>query len=677
MNDQTNLNPAVLGSILLLQSSLPAAPDEKRLMEMVAHGLLAIPGVGSCAVCVEGVTVIAQDSQKAPHHDTCPVATTCATSSFTGCDGDCPLASDDSWERFDLRTERSNFGAFFLSIENEVSFAPYLPYVGNTANLLALHVENNRTSQKLNALNRGLDDQVQIQTEQLRENEAKFRAVLENSRDVLYEFNLSTGTYDYISPAIERLVGISADDYIAGGIALAVSLIHPDDRVKLQDHIDHLLNNKVEDEMTPTIEYRFKHPELGYRWFSDSRTIIYDDDQKAATVVGNCRDITAKKELEFQLAEQLEALRESEERWRTITQNSPDYIMMIDREGRIQSLNRVDANEEIDLAVGRRVSDFLPPSSAQVAAECYARVLATGKTDHYESEYIEPDGQVKAFATSVGPVMRNGKVVSLIASSRDVTKQKRAENEIRKAQEQLLDRQKRETEFAEAKLAELSQQFVHHTRLATIGQMTSSVAHEIRNPLGAVRNAAYLLKRHISSDDQTLQKYLEIIDHEVATADLVIHDMLEMARAKDPIMEPLDLAEIVREVFQRANRKNSIQCQLSSTQDPYTVVADPGQLRQVISNLVNNAIQAIQGDGEIDVELTRENGHHLIAIRDNGPGIDAKHHHQLFDPLFTTKAKGTGLGLTICRQIIERHGGTIELQDHDGSGALFCVKLPA
>ena len=170
MNGQPKLAPAVLGKILLLQSSLPAAPDERRLMEMVTHGLLAFPGVKGCAVCVEGVATLVQDSQRAPHHDTCPIATTCATSSFTGCDSDCPIASDDSWERFDLRTERRNYGAFFLSIENEVSFAPYLPFVGNTANLLALHVENSRTSQELNALNLGLDEQVKIQTEQLREN---------------------------------------------------------------------------------------------------------------------------------------------------------------------------------------------------------------------------------------------------------------------------------------------------------------------------------------------------------------------------------------------------------------------------------------------------------------------------------------------------------------------------
>ncbi|MEO2018398.1 MAG: HAMP domain-containing sensor histidine kinase [Fuerstiella sp.] len=96
--------------------------------------------------------------------------------------------------------------------------------------------------------------------------------------------------------------------------------------------------------------------------------------------------------------------------------------------------------------------------------------------------------------------------------------------------------------------------------------------------------------------------------------------------------------------------------------------ADRGQIRQVLENLIVNANQALDGGGEISVELT-QNGHDaIIAVRDTGPGISEELRDQLFEPLFTTKAKGTGLGLTICRQLIERHGGTIELQDNDGAG---------
>ena len=141
-------------------------------------------------------------------------------------------------------------------------------------------------------------------------------------------------------------------------------------------------------------------------------------------------------------------------------------------------------------------------------------------------------------------------------------------------------------------------------------------------------------------------------------------------------MASFDLARLVREVFDRMGAQPSVQQHLVCCPDPFLIVADQGQLRQVMENLVLNAVQAINGNGEISVDIRRADNHDLIAVRDNGPGIDAAHRHRLFEPLFSAKAKGTGLGLTICRQIVERHGGTIDVQDHEGCGALFCVRLP-
>ncbi len=245
------------------------------------------------------------------------------------------------------------------------------------------------------------------------------------------------------------------------------------------------------------------------------------------------------------------------------------------------------------------------------------------------------------------------------------------------AQEALLDHQRRETELAEARLAKLSQQLVHQTRLATIGQMTASIAHEIRNPLGAVRNAAYFLKRHVDKGNAKFAQYLDIIDHEVHTADYVIRDMLQMAGAKEPGQASFDVAGVVREVFDRMQKDTDVHYVLVSSPDPLMIVADQEQCRQVIFNLVNNAAHAVNGTGGVRVEVWQEEEYGLITVQDNGPGVDAEHRDKLFEPLFTTKAKGTGLGLglAICREIIERHGGTIELQPSDGTGALFCIKL--
>ncbi len=241
--------------------------------------------------------------------------------------------------------------------------------------------------------------------------------------------------------------------------------------------------------------------------------------------------------------------------------------------------------------------------------------------------------------------------------------------------EVLLDQQRRQTELAEAKLDELSQQLVQQTRFATIGQWTASIAHEIRNPLGAVRNAAYLLKQQFAHKDQEAVHYLEMIDQEVETVAQVIRSMLEMVQSKDPVKTNFDLSSMILEVFERTGKPVDIQLDFVARPDPFFIHADQGMLRQVITNLIANAIQAVKKEGVIRVEAIRDAEHNRISVQDNGPGIDVEHQKQLFDPLFTTKAKGTGLGLAICQEIIKRHGGTIQLQEHAG-GALFCILLP-
>ncbi|MEO2016903.1 MAG: two-component regulator propeller domain-containing protein [Fuerstiella sp.] len=223
---------------------------------------------------------------------------------------------------------------------------------------------------------------------------------------------------------------------------------------------------------------------------------------------------------------------------------------------------------------------------------------------------------------------------------------------------------------------ELRHQLVRQTRLATIGQMTASIAHEIRNPLGAVRNAAFLLKRKFSEADPKQTQYFDIIDKEVRQVDRVIRDMLEMARAKKPTKLSFDIAATVREMFDHLSTNTGVRFELTCTPEPFIIVADREQMCQVINNLLNNAVQAMDGNGEVCVEIRADHEHDLLLFQDSGPGVDTQQRDRLFEPLFTTKAKGTGLGLAICRQIIERHGGTIEFQDHEGTGALFCVRLP-
>jgi ligand-binding sensor domain-containing protein/signal transduction histidine kinase len=258
----------------------------------------------------------------------------------------------------------------------------------------------------------------------------------------------------------------------------------------------------------------------------------------------------------------------------------------------------------------------------------------------------------------------------------EITERIQAEEATRLAQQKLLNRHYHEAEIVDAKLKDLSQQLVRKTRLATIGRMTSSIAHEIGNPLGAVRNAAYLLKRKFSTGNAKQDQYLSIINSEVNKADRVIRDMLTMASSKAPSKLWFDVSTVVREAFDQVSVNTSVRLEFACSPERNMIIADRNQMRQVIGNLLSNSVQAMDGNGEVRVELREDGNHDLLFVQDSGPGVNPDHRAKLFEPLFSTKAKGTGLGLAICRQIIESHGGTVELQDHEGSGALFCMRLP-
>ena len=258
----------------------------------------------------------------------------------------------------------------------------------------------------------------------------------------------------------------------------------------------------------------------------------------------------------------------------------------------------------------------------------------------------------------------------------DITERKRAEELARRVHEQLLDQQRREKERVQAELAKVRDELVRTTRLVAIGQISASIAHELRNPLGAVRNAAYYLRRRYSDGDERLREYLGIIDQEVSAADRIIGNLLEMARSRKTSKTALDFGRIARETFDRAGEVEGLRCRMSLDPDPFVIRADPDQFRQVVLNLLSNAMSAMGESGEFLVEASRSDDWDTIMFRDTGPGVAPHIQKNLFDPLVTTKAKGTGLGLTICKQIVEAHGGTIELVRREGRGAAFRIRLP-
>jgi signal transduction histidine kinase len=214
-------------------------------------------------------------------------------------------------------------------------------------------------------------------------------------------------------------------------------------------------------------------------------------------------------------------------------------------------------------------------------------------------------------------------------------------------------------------------------RLATIGQFAAGIGHELRNPLGVVESSAYLLSRRLEQlqiADPGLAKHVDRISVEVQRSNKTISDLLELARSRPLKRMTVGADALVAQAVAAANLPAGVEVEV--TGEPGTRVdADPDQLQRVLANLLTNASQAMNGKGHVSVDVRREGGGTVLRVRDEGPGVSAELRAKIFEALFTTKAKGTGLGLALCRRIVDAHGGKLTLEPSE-AGAIFQVAIP-
>ena len=404
----------------------------------------------------------------------------------------------------------------------------------------------------------------------------------------------------------------------------------------------------------------------------DHTCFLYGTDDEHRDVLGPflCQGL--------QIETELQAEREKAQQYLDL---AAVVFVALDVEGQVTLLNR--RGEQLlgyreEELLGRNwfetcLSEGLRESVWSVFKQLMAGAVAP--VEYYENRVLTRSGEERIIAWH-NAVMRDatGRIVGTLGSGEDITDRRQAEEAAWRAQQQLIEQQRLETERVEAELQRVRDQLVRTTRLAAIGQVSASIAHDLRNPLGAVRNAAYYLKRRVPDDQLEFREYLEIIDQEIGAADNIIRNLLGMARAREPRKQEFDFCDLVKDLFRHATTENVV-LRLVADSDPFLVYADSGQFRQVVQNLLINAVQAMDGEGEFVVEAWHELEYDSIVFRDTGTGVADDVQDSLFEPLVTTKAKGTGLGLTICRSIIERHGGTIELAENEGAGTSLRIRL--
>jgi PAS domain S-box-containing protein len=500
-----------------------------------------------------------------------------------------------------------------------------------------------------------IEERVTGQTELL-ESESRFRIMADAAPVLIWVAGVDKLCTFFNKPWLD-FTGRSAEQELGNGWAEGV---HRDD---LQECLA-VYTQAFDGQQPFVMQYRLRRNDGEYRWISDQGVPRYDAQGKFAGYIGSCVDVT-------ELMTKDEALRQSEERMRLATAAVNLGIWEWDL-----------SKDEIWATNARRALLGLP-TSGKIALEDFICRLHPDDRDRvrhtiddaihsgegFDSEYrlILPDGIVRWMSTR-GSVHFGGdeKPARLLGISIDITARKQAE----------LD--------AERDRSEVS----HLSRVALMGEMSASIAHELNQPLAGILSNAAAGQRFIDQGDVNLGEIHELLGDIIADgrrASDVIRGIREMVKKGQVARRPVDLNEVVMDAVRMVSADAVLRsCQVETSLDASlrAIEGDPVQLQQVLLNLVINAFDAMR-DTSLPrrkvVIATQSNSDATVrtSVRDYGAGISEEMRARVFDPFFTTKNEGLGMGLAIVRSIIESHGGTITIENADGGGAQFEFVLPA
>ncbi len=335
------------------------------------------------------------------------------------------------------------------------------------------------------------------------------------------------------------------------------------------------------------------------------------------------------------------ALERAERAAASVVRSMRDGILTLDRRGRIEGTNPAA------LQILQRASVAVLGTPLDEVAPKIALAIAGGQ-NRGEGSCLRPDGTKVPVAYRASPLVdEQAEPAGTLLLLEDL-------GEIRGVREEL----------------------ARAERLAAVGRLAAALAHEIRNPLGGILGSIDLLRGAPNLSDEQ-QRLCEIARRETARLSELVGDMLDFARPRRPEPQPMDLCAVCREVADgfRASLGQPLSFRLEAPES-LAATLDPGQIRQVVWNLLRNAAQASSSEGQILLRVAAEDGHVLVEVADRGPGVPPEERERVFEMFYSTRLQGTGLGLPLVRQIVVAHRGTIEVDEAPGGGAVFRVRLP-
>jgi PAS domain S-box-containing protein len=377
-----------------------------------------------------------------------------------------------------------------------------------------------------------------------------------------------------------------------------------------------------------------------------------------------------------------------------IVESSNDAIICTDLSGKIASWNPAAETMfgyRLEEVIGQFIFLLAVPGREDEMQLILDQISKGERIQHYETVRRHKDGRQVAISLTVSPIRDDsGHVVGASKIARDITDRQRAETELRRLNETLEQRvvkQTAELKEVNRKLQELQSELFHAARLSEVGQMAPTLAHELNQPLSAAANSVNAARRLLASGEpHKIEMAPEVMD-EAAAEILRAGQIIGRLRAFVVKGETERRVENVAQMVEQARTLALVGLETAGVRsffrfDPNVerVFADRVQIQQVLVNLMRNAIEAMTAGTrrELEVRTTLVNEHTIdIAIADSGPGLTERVANHLFEPFVSTKPGGMGLGLSICRLIVEAHGGRLRSEPNPGGGTIFRFTLTA
>ncbi|MBM4397532.1 MAG: PAS domain S-box protein [Deltaproteobacteria bacterium] len=703
-------DPRVLGRLLAASSALAAFSDRDRMADWVPVALAGVPGLAGCSACVRGAS--------RPRPGAAAGCGDCVTPGGVapaGGDPECALAARPGVRVFPLELPNGHHGFLVCEVADADRFAPYEPFVRNLAGSLALFVDRcehrehlEATNAELAALRDRLRDLVAQRTAELETALARVRhlnAVLRGVRDVNQAIAREREPSRLAQAACDALVasrghhcawlavadasgalGVAGMAGISGSCAESASpAVVVDDLPCVRAAMDgapapatapcescDVCPFPRRTDAGRALAVRVAHQGRQYGVLAVSAEPAWADDEEErgllsalAADLGLGLDGLAQEE-KRRRAET--ALAEERERLAVTLRSIGDGVITADTEGRIVLVNRVA--EELtgwrqDEAVGRPLAEvfrIVHQTTRRPCEDPVSKVLASGMVVGLANHTVllARDGRERVLADSGAPIRdAHSRIVGVVLVFRDVTVEHQMEAELRKAQ-----------------------------KLESVGLLAGGIAHDFNNLLTAILGNVSLAGLEVPPGGKPAT-WLGEAEKAIVRARELTQQLLTFSKGGAPIRKAARIGETILDSTGFSLRGSNVRCEFSITDDLWAVEADLGQLSQVIGNLVINADEAMPDGGVIRVRARNlapgdprppplPDGRMVeVSVEDNGVGIAPEHLQRVFDPYFTTKKKGSGLGLATCYSIVRNHQGLITVESRQGRGTTFRVYLPA